>query len=101
MRRFPAAATGAPFLFACPPAVAAPVATSDGAYQALGRVFPDPQGGCQQAGAGGAPCSPNAQGNVAATSFIGIDEFVDALRYMNGRADWRRYMDVWALDGKV
>ena len=101
IRRFSAAAIAAAFLFVAAPAMGAPVATSDGAYQALGRVFPDPQAGCQQAGAGGAPCSPNAQGNLPATSFIGIDEFVDALRYMNGRADWRRYMDVWALDGKV
>src|SRR5215212_1256843 len=105
MGRASIAATVAALLLCLPvTAVAAPVATDDGSYQGLGRVFPDPQGGCQQAGAGGAPCSPNAQGNVAATTFIGIDEFVDAVKYMNSSSahpDWRRYMDVWALDGKV
>ena len=45
-----------------------PVATSDASYTVLGRVFPDPLAGCQHVGT--KPCSPNAQGNVAAGQFI-------------------------------
>jgi hypothetical protein len=86
------------------PAVASagPVATSDGEYQALGRVFPDPQGACSSG-----PCSPRAQGNTAATSFIAYQEFVDALKYMNDPANgenskaWSRYLEVWTLDGDL
>ncbi|MEA2479271.1 MAG: hypothetical protein QOJ07_1193, partial [Thermoleophilaceae bacterium] len=81
-----------------PAAGATPVATDDSSYSALGRVFPDPLAGCQNAGT--SPCSPNAEGNVPATQFIGFDEFVGALKYMNQRDDWKRYMEVWALDGK-
>ena len=80
-------------------AVAFPVATSDPEYDVLGRVFPDPMAGCQNAPAGG-PCDPNAQGNVPATQFIGVDEFRDALLYMNSKPEWQRYMEVWALDGQ-
>ena len=86
------------------PAVASagPVATSDSDYASLGRVFPDPQGGCSSA-----PCSPRAQGNTAATSFIAYQEFVDALKYMNDPANgenskaWSRYLEVWTLDGDL
>ena len=81
------------------PAAATPVATDDGSYTALGRVFPDPLAGCQEAGT--SPCSPNAQGNTPAVQFIGVDEFVDAIRYMNSREDWQPYMDIIALDGKL
>jgi hypothetical protein len=81
------------------PAAATPVATNDGAYAALGRVFPDPLAGCQNAGT--SPCSPNAKGNAPATQFIGIDEFIDAIRYMNSKGEWQRYMDIIALDGKL
>lgn len=77
-------------------AAAGPVATSDAQYDAFGRVFPDPQGGlCATAGIG--PCSPKAQGRVPATTFLGFGEFEQALRYMNARPDWRRYMEVWPL----
>src|SRR3954454_22712566 len=77
-------------------AAAAPVATSDASYQALGRVFPDPQGGCA-----GSPCSPTAQGNVPATTFVGYRDFVDAMKYMNQRKDWQRYVEVLPLDGRI
>jgi hypothetical protein len=93
-----ATVTAALFSF-CSTAVASPVATSDTQYQALGRVFPDPLAGCQRLGT--SPCSPNAQGNVPATQFIQHAEFVDALKYMNQRPEWRRYMEVWPLDGKL
>ena len=82
-----------------PSAGASPVATDDGQYQGLGRVFPDPMAGCQRAGR--SPCSPNAQGNVPADQFIQYDEFLKALEYMNQRRDWKRYMEVWPLDGKL
>jgi hypothetical protein len=81
-------------------AVAAPVATSDSSYQALGAVFPDPLGGCQNA-AGLPGCDPAARGNVAARSFIGFAEFVNAIRFMNQKPDWQRYMEVLPLDGKL
>src|SRR3954470_3903898 len=80
------------------PAGATPVATNDGSYQALGRVFPDPMAGCDKSGG---VCSPNAKGNVPAQQFIGIDEFVDAIKYMNQKPAWRRYMEVLTLDGKL
>ena len=80
-------------------AAASPVATSDAQYMLLGRVFPDPLAGCQVVNT--SPCSPNAAGNVPAHQFIQYTEFLDALRYMNQRPDWRRYMEVWPLDGRV
>src|SRR3954451_24574959 len=86
-------------LFGGASACASPVATDDGQYSALGRVFPDPLAGCQNAGS--SPCSPNAQGNVPATQFIQFNEFKSALQYMNQKPDWQRYMEVWALDGKM
>jgi hypothetical protein len=89
-------------LVAASPAAAGPVATNDGAYSVLGRVFPDPMAGCQQLGS--SPCDPNAQGNLKASSFIQIEEFIDALQYMNttaGHAEWKRYMEVLPLDGKI
>ncbi|MEA2473610.1 MAG: hypothetical protein QOE06_1525 [Thermoleophilaceae bacterium] len=81
------------------PAAATPVASNDGTYTALGRVFPDPLAGCQAAGS--SPCSPNAQGNTPATQFIGIDEFMDAIRYMNSKPAWQPFMEILALDGKL
>jgi hypothetical protein len=86
-------------LAAAAPAGAAPVATSDGQYQALGRVFPDPLAACGQIGS--EPCSPSAQGNVPATAFIQYQEFIDALKYMSSKPEWRRYMEVLPLDGKL
>src|SRR3954468_7848345 len=83
------------------PAFAGPVAQDDGSYQLLGRVFPHPQGACNSG-----PCSPNAKGNLPATSFIGYQELVNGLKYMNdGASDnskqWQRYMEVWTLDGDL
>ncbi|MEA2167344.1 MAG: hypothetical protein QOF76_644, partial [Solirubrobacteraceae bacterium] len=86
-------------LIAADTASATPVATDDASYSFLGRVFPDPQAGCQNAPSGG-PCDPKAEGNVPATQFIGVDEFKDAVKYMNSKPEWQRYMEVWALDGK-
>jgi Zinc carboxypeptidase len=80
------------------PAAASPVATDDGSYSVLGRVFPDPMAGCQNSGG---TCSPNANGNVPAQQFIGIDEFVSAIEYMNSKPAWQRYMEIEALDGKL
>src|SRR3954468_12786351 len=82
----------------CAPAAATPVATDDGSYQALGRVFPDPMAGCQNSAG---TCSPYAEGNVPAQQFIGIDEFVNAITYMNSKPAWQRYMEIEALDGKL
>lgn len=80
-------------------ALAGPVATSDGQYQAQGRVFPDPLGGCQYLGT--SPCDPRAEGNIGAKSFVGYSEFVGGILYMNQRKEWQRYMEVWPLDGKL
>jgi hypothetical protein len=83
-------------------ASAAPVATDDGSYQVLGRVFPDPQGACNQG-----PCSPGAEGNVPATTFLSYADFISALKYMNdptagtGPKTWQHYMEVWTLDGDL
>ncbi len=98
MRTFAVVAAMAALMLFAAPAVASPVATDDGSYQALGRVFPDPLANCQNSGGA---CSPSAQGNVPATQFIGIDEFITAIKYMNQRPEWQRYMEVWALDGKL
>ena len=81
------------------PAAAFPVATNDPSYNALGRIFPDPLAACSQGGP--EPCSPNAQGRVPATQFIGVDEFVDAIEFMNSKDEWRRYLEVWPLDGRA
>ncbi|MEA2450972.1 MAG: hypothetical protein QOG63_2904, partial [Thermoleophilaceae bacterium] len=77
-------------------ASATPVATDDASYGFLGAVFPDPQAGCP----GGGACDPKARGQVPSTQFIGVDEFRDALLYMNQKPEWNRYMEVWALDGQ-
>lgn len=81
------------------PAAATPVASNDAAYAALGRIFPDPLAGCQNAGS--SPCSPSAQGNVPATQFIQWTEFLDAVEYMNSKPEWSRYLEVLPLDGKI
>ncbi|MDX6376721.1 MAG: hypothetical protein QOE98_1024, partial [Gaiellaceae bacterium] len=91
------AAAAALFVFAAP-ALAAPVATDDGSYAVLGRVFPDPLAAC---GNSGGVCSPYAQGNVPATQFIGIEEFQQAIQYMNANPEWHKYMEIIALDGKL
>src|SRR3954453_19398649 len=77
-------------------AAAAPVATDDGSYSGLGRVFPDPQGGCP-----GSPCSPGAEGNAPATTFLSYADFISGLKYMNARKEWSPYMEVWTLDGDL
>src|SRR3954470_17225876 len=78
-------------------AEAGPVAASDGDYMAYGRVFPDPQ---SQGSCPGGPCSPHRQGNVPAQSFIGYQELVSGLDFMNRTPQWARYLEVWTLDGK-
>ena len=85
------------FFVLCSAASATPVATSNAAYLAMGKVFPDPLAGCQRVGSD--PCSPNAQGNVPAAQFIQYQEFIDGLKYMNQRHAWKRYIEVWPLDG--
>lgn len=83
-------------------ASAGPVAQQDdGAYQLLGRVFPDPQGACNAG-----PCSPLSQGNAPATTFLGYQELIAGLTYMSSQSaasspTWQRYMEVWTLDGDL
>lgn len=94
MRLFSALAAMLATLALAAAASASPVASSDATYAALGRVFPDPQ----SAVACVAPlCSPFRQGNVPAASAVGFGEFQDALRYMNTKAEWKRFMEVWPL----
>jgi hypothetical protein len=60
------------------PAAATPVAEWDETYQALGRVFPDPQG-CLT----GLPlASPNANGNACAVQFVQWDEAIAGLAFL-------------------
>lgn len=60
------------------PASATPVADRDETYQALGRVFPDPQG-CLT----GLPlASPNANGNACAVQFVQWDEAIAGLAFL-------------------
>lgn len=59
-------------------AAAVPVANNDTTYNAFGRVFPDPQG-CLKGQAG---ASPWAKGNVCAVQFLGFDETIAGLRYL-------------------
>jgi hypothetical protein len=100
MRRFvPLALALAATALPATTAQAFPVATDENSYNALGRIFPDPMGGC--AIGGPAPCSPNRQGNVPATQFIGVDEFVDAITFMNSDPRWQRYLEVLPLDGRM
>src|SRR4051795_8693104 len=96
MRLLAAVAAAAALLVFAVPALASPVATDDGSYAALGRVFPDPLAACSNSGGA---CSPYAQGNVPATQFIGIDEFQDAIKYMNSK--WPGTMEIETLDGKL
>ena len=94
--------TLAVLLLVAPPAFATPVATSEEEYSGLGRVFPDPLAGCE-GGEEKSGCSPHAQGNVPATQFVGVDEFVDAMEFMNtaeAHPEWARFMEVLPLDGK-
>ena len=98
MKVFGVVAACVAFLVFAVPAMATPVATDDGSYTLLGRVFPDPLANCQNSGSA---CSPYAQGNTPATQFIGVDEFVDAVKYMNSKPEWSRYMEILALDGKL
>ena len=95
MRAAGAAALLCALLLAAP-AAATPVADTDSEYSGLGRVFPDPLANCK-----GTPCSPFAQGNVPATQFIGYQEFVSGMTFLNSKPEWRRYLEVWPLDGKV
>ena len=36
-----------------------------------------------------------------ASQFIQYQELIDGLKYMNTKARWQRYMEVWPLDGKI
>src|SRR5829696_689561 len=85
-------------LLAAPGALASPVAKSDAEYTAFGRVFPDPLAACSVVQG---VCSPNAQGKVPATQFIQWGEFQQALQYLNSKPEWRRYLEVLVLDGKI
>jgi PKD repeat protein len=78
-------------------AAASPVAVDDASYSVLGRVFPDPLGGCQTAKS--PICSPTAKGNVPAHQFIQWEEFLAGISYLNQKHS--RYMEVWTLDGKL
>ena len=90
------ASAGLATLALAAPALAGPVATSDSQYDGLGAVFPDPQAECKSG-----PCDPNARGRLGAKSFVGFQEFVGGITYMNQRPAWQRYMEVWPLDGKL
>jgi len=90
--------TSVAVLAAAAPAGATPTATTEAEYMAYDRVFPDPLAGCT---ALSFACSPNAQGTVPATQFIQYTEFVDSLKYMNKKDEWKRYLEVWPLDGKL
>jgi hypothetical protein len=109
MRRALLVLTTAAVLLSAGTAAATPVATSEGEYGALGRVFPDPLAGCQRSPGAeqeGQGCSPYAQGNVPAVQFVQLQEFIDAMEFMNTQGDeegerpWSRYMEVLPLDGK-
>lgn len=80
-----------------PATPASPVAVDDNSYSVLGRVFPDPLGGCTTANA--PVCSPTARGNVPAHQFIQWEEFLAGISYLN--QEHSRYMEVWPLDGKL
>src|SRR3712207_5162329 len=41
------------------------------------------------------------QGNVPATQFIGYQEFVDGMQYLNSKPEWQRYLEVLPLDGRL
>src|SRR3954454_19062281 len=98
MRSILAAVVAAVFLLPAT-ALASPVATNDAQYNQYGAVFPDPLGGCQASGI--KPCSPSARGNQPASQFIQYQEMIDGLKFLNSKPQWRRYLEVWPLDGKV
>ncbi len=60
------------------PANATPVARTDPEYKALGRVFPDPQGGRDEAPGQ----SPFAKGDVPAVDFIQFQEMHVCMRFL-------------------
>jgi hypothetical protein len=98
MRLLAAVAAAAALLVFATSAAASPVATDQTSYDFLGRVFPDPLAGCQNSGG---VCSPYAQGNEPAVQFIGIEEFQNAIKFMNQQPQWHNYMEIIALDGKL
>lgn len=67
---------------------ASSVAADPTTYQVYGRVFPDPQG-CLPDGPG---VSPWRKGNVCAADFLGWDEALAGLGFLEDRFD--RYLDV-------
>ena len=94
------AATLAPFATSTP-AVAGPVAASDEAYLACGRVFPDPQaywapGLGEATPHPGAGTSPWAKGNApcAARTFITYAEAIRGLEYLDAREDTGPFIEV-------
>ncbi|MEX2458420.1 MAG: M14 family zinc carboxypeptidase [Actinomycetota bacterium] len=76
---------------AATPVAATPVATSDGAYEVMGRVFPDPHG-CV---AGAPGHSPWAKGNVCAVQFVQWDEALEGLGFLQEK--FPRYLQVLNL----
>lgn len=77
-----AAVPGAPL-----PVVTAP-ATDEATYAEYGRVFPDPQGCLPD----GPAVSPWRRGNVCAADFLGWDEALAGLGFLEARFD--RYLEV-------
>ena len=61
------------------PAVATPVATSEEAYQLMGRAFPDPHG-CFTPTTPGK--SPWAKGNVCAFQYLQWDDTIAGLEFL-------------------
>ena len=62
----------------------------DGAYQLLGRVFPDPQGAATPG-----PARRGRRATCRPRRFLGYQEFIDGLKYMN--SDRRQRQDLAAL----
>jgi hypothetical protein len=60
------------------PANATPVATNNAEYDLLGRIFPDPQAGRDEAPGN----SPYAKGDVPAADFIQLEEFQRGTSYL-------------------
>jgi len=74
-----------------------PVASNEAEYLAFGRVFPDPHGCLNQPPAPTPPnVSPFAKGKVCATQFVGYDQTIAGVRFMEQR--FARYLDVIRLD---
>ena len=97
--RLIAATVAALALASCSTALATPVATNDGAYTALGRVFPDPLAGCQHAGTRLLAERAGQRARRAVHRAPGVRSTRST--YMNTKPEWQSYMEVWPLDGKL